>query len=269
MSKAPQSRKKVAIINKGSQEIAAPATAADQYFQMVNAAMASGNIDQLERMMQMKRDFEADEARKAYADAMAEFRGICPPIKKDARVNFTSAKGVTDYNHETFDGIMLTVSPSLSECGLSTTFRSASDAGLVKVTCIVTHKDGHTEETSLSAAPDSSGGKNAIQAVGSIVTYLQRYTIKLMLGLSAGEDNDAATPAPEIELITEDQANEIFALITENQCRTVDAWLAIWAKKAKWDIASIEEIPASVFDGCLSMLKSAIKSDQQKAKDNA
>ena len=47
------------------------------------------------------------------------------------------------------------------------------------------------EETSLEADNDESGNKNAIQAVGSAATYLQRYTLKLALGLAASNDDDA------------------------------------------------------------------------------
>ena len=38
---------------------------------------------------------------------------------------------------------------------------------------------------------DQSGNKNGFQAIGSAVTYLQRYTLKSALGLSAEVDDDA------------------------------------------------------------------------------
>ena len=38
---------------------------------------------------------------------------------------------------------------------------------------------------------DQSGSKNGFQAIGSAVTYLQRYTLKAALGLSAEVDDDA------------------------------------------------------------------------------
>jgi ERF superfamily len=61
----------------------------------------------------------------------------------------------------------------------------------IKVTCILTHELGHSEETTLMGAPDNSGSKNAIQAVGSTVTYLERYTLLAACGLSTkGSDND-------------------------------------------------------------------------------
>jgi hypothetical protein len=57
--------------------------------------------------------------------------------------------------------------------------------------CIVEHRDGHSEDTSLTAQPDNSGKKNSIQAIGSTITYLQRYLLKLALGIAASKDDDA------------------------------------------------------------------------------
>lgn len=58
------------------------------------------------------------------------------------------------------------------------------------ITCVISHRDSHGEENSLSAGADHSGEKNAIQAIGSTPTYLQRITLKVALGLAAAEDDD-------------------------------------------------------------------------------
>ncbi|MEP5450516.1 ERF family protein, partial [Roseibium sp.] len=67
--------------------------------------------------------------------------------------------------------------------------------GGVKVTCIIQHRAGHVEETTLMGGADQSGNKNGFQAIGSAVTYLQRYTLKAALGLSAEVDDDAQSAA--------------------------------------------------------------------------
>jgi len=54
----------------------------------------------------------------------------------------------------------------------------------------------------MSAKKDSSGNKNEIQARGSAITYLQRYTLIAALGIStADEDNDGQTVQPQSEPI--------------------------------------------------------------------
>ncbi|RQP04960.1 MAG: ERF family protein [Paracoccus sp. BP8] len=154
------------------------------------------DLDKLERMLALKRDHDRDNARVAFAAALAAARSKIPPIVKDATVDFTSSKGRTHYKHETLAGIAKVIDPILSEFGLSYRFRTDQGNGGVRVTCIIAHAHGHSEETSLTCAPDGSGSKNPFQAVGSAVTYLQRYTLKAALGLSAEIDDDAQSAAP-------------------------------------------------------------------------
>ena len=154
------------------------------------------DLDKLERMLAMKERMDAQNASKAYAAALSAARSEIPPIIKDATVDFTSNKGRTHYKHETLAGIAKQIDPILSKHGLSYRFRTDQGNGGVRVTCIVQHRDGHSEETSLSGAPDGSGSKNGFQAVGSAVTYLQRYTLKAALGLSAEVDDDAQGASP-------------------------------------------------------------------------
>lgn len=156
----------------------------------------SADLDKLERMLAMKERMDAQNAKVAFAHALSAARAEMPPIVKDATVDFTSQKGRTHYKHETLAGIAKTIDPILSQNGLSYRFRTDQADGRVVVTCIVSHQDGYSEETSLSGSPDQSGNKNNFQAVGSAVTYLQRYTLKAALGLSAEIDDDGQAAAP-------------------------------------------------------------------------
>ena len=175
------------------------------------------DLDKLERMLALKRDHDRDNARVAFAAALAAARSKIPPIIKDATVDFTSSKGRTHYKHETLAGIAKVIDPILSEFGLSYRFRTDQGNGGVRVTCIIAHAHGHSEETSLTCAPDGSGSKNPFQAVGSAVTYLQRYTLKAALGLSAEIDDDAQSAAPrpdsqvmrEVKTISQEQFVQI------------------------------------------------------------
>jgi hypothetical protein len=157
------------------------------------------DLDKLERMLAMKERMDAQNARIAFSRALAEARAEIPPIIKDATVDFTSSKGRTHYRHETLAGIAKAIDPILSRYGLSYRFRTDQGQGGVRVTCIVQHSLGHFEETTLSGSADQSGNKNGFQAVGSAVTYLQRYTLKAALGLSAEVDDDAQAASPRLE----------------------------------------------------------------------
>jgi hypothetical protein len=178
------------------QEVAMPV--ADPMVSMIERVVLSpdADLDKLERMLAMKERMEANNARVAFARALSEARAVIPPIVKDATVDFTSSKGRTHYRHETLAGIAKVVDPILSSHGLSYRFRTEQGQGGVRVTCIVAHAEGHSEETTLTGAPDGSGSKNSFQAIGSAVTYLQRYTLKAALGLSAEVDDDGQSAAP-------------------------------------------------------------------------
>jgi len=154
------------------------------------------DLDRLEKLMEMQERWEANQAKKAYVNAMAHFKARCPEIEKTKEVDYTSSKGRTQYMHAGLAETIAQIKDLLREYEFSHSWRtSQTPEGLVSVTCIVTHVEGHSEETTMMAAPDPSGGKNSIQAIGSAVTYLERYTLFAILGLaSKDQDNDTAMP---------------------------------------------------------------------------
>jgi hypothetical protein len=172
------------------------------------------SMETLEKMMALQERYEANEARKAYHVSMSEFKSNPPKIIKDAHVKYSTSKGTTDYKHATLANITSTISSELSKYGLSATWHTEQIDKLIKVMCKITHINGHSESTSLSAAPDESGGKNTIQAIGSTVTYLERYTLLAATGLATCESDDDGA-ASEASFITEKQIVELDELIRE------------------------------------------------------
>jgi len=173
------------------------------------------SIDKLERMLEMRERLQAQQAKQANSAANADAKSEFAPVKKSGKVDYTNDKGKrTHFEHETLDGIARAVDPILSKHGLSYRFRSDQQEGNVVVTCIVAHRDGYAEETSLRGSPDATGSKNAYQAVGSAVTYLQRYTLKLALGLSAAKDDDASS-LKQKEAISAEQYQALRNLIDD------------------------------------------------------
>lgn len=180
----------------------------------------SVNMDKLERLLEMKERMLAREARTAYAGALAAARAEIPVIIKNRQVGYDSKKpgaSRTDYRHEDLGAIARAIDPVLSRHGLSYRWRTTSNLNEpITVTCIVSHRDGHSEENTLSAGRDDSGNKNAIQSVGSAITYLQRYTLKAALGLAVSQDDDARASGGAAT-ITDEQAEELSSLITETK----------------------------------------------------
>lgn len=224
---------------------------------MVRGLMQGDKLDpaNIEKLLDIQQRYERDQARKAYAAAIAEFRGIVPQITRDAKVGYEhkNGGGSTEYRHETLDHIMQTISETLEACKLAPTFH-VEDHGdnLVKVTCRITHALGHYEETSLSSLPDNSGKKNSIQAKGSAITYLQRYTLKALLGLSVAHDDDGAA-ANVGSPISEEQLAKIMDLV--GQKNKDPNRLLKWVKTKVPGIQSFAELPAERFDWLIGALE--------------
>lgn len=179
-----------AITRRKSQplEIAAPPTP----MELMAQAVAKGvDLDQMQKLMDLQDRWEKKEAKKAFLDALARFQNMVPVIKKTRKANINSQKGSYSYKFADLGAITGQIKEALKDCGLSYRWEFQEQNGKLKVTCFISHRDGHTETTAMEAGRDASGGKNDIQQIGSTQTYLQRYTLIGALGLStADEDND-------------------------------------------------------------------------------
>lgn len=167
------------------------------------AALQAGvSIEQMQGLLAIQKEWEANEARKAYVAAMAEFKKNPPEIFKRKAVEFTTRDGdTTSYKHATLGDVTTAIINGLAQHGISHRWDTKQAEGRIVVTCILTHNMGHSESTSLEAAPDASGKKNGIQQVASTVTYLQRYTLLGASGLATkdmDDDGAGATPPPDV-----------------------------------------------------------------------
>ena len=181
---------------------------------MLDRAIAAGmGIDVLTKLMDLQERWEKNKARRAFDEALSSAKAEIPIISKNRTVDFTSPKGRTNYRYEDLAEVSRTVTPILGKNGLSFRFRTTSAPNEpITVTCIISHRDGHFEENSLSAGRDDSGNKNPIQQVGSTVTYLQRMTLKAALGLAASDDDDGKMAGG---VITADQVANLQRIIKE------------------------------------------------------
>lgn len=166
------------------------------------------NIDVFDRLLAARRQEEDRRAKQAFDNAIALAKGEIPPIVKNREVRFETKGpgGKTSYRHEDFAAVAAAIDPVLARHGLSYRFRTKQDGAKLIVTCIVSHRDGYSEETTLEAANDTSGSKNPIQSVGSAATYLSRYSLKLALGLAASNDDDGQSAAAEGAIGTDEIA---------------------------------------------------------------
>lgn len=213
--------------------------------QMLALAVQQGaDIDKMRMLMDMKREWEADEGRKAFVVAMAEFKANPPEILKRKEVSF----GNTHYKHATLADVCAAAIAGLAKVGISHRWTVTQAEKTITVDCVLTHRLGHSESVSLTSAPDTSGQKNAIQAIASAVTYLQRYTLLAATGLAASDmDTDGKASAPA-ETITDAQAADLQALAEE-----VGANREQFLRYLK--VERLADLPASKYQAALRALE--------------
>lgn len=194
------------------------------------AVSNNADIEKLERLMALKERYDAEEARKAFYAAISEFQGIVPTIKKTQNVSYTSRKTnqQTDYNFAPLGSIVEQIKSPLHACGLSYRFEQKMERG-IEITCIVTHFHGHSERTTMLAPADQSGNKNSIQAIGSTVTYLQRYSLISALGIAtADQDIDA-----QVDISTDQSKNVQDDIQKLEKAETLPELMSTWAQVYK------------------------------------
>ncbi|CAB4145914.1 Essential recombination function protein [uncultured Caudovirales phage] len=199
---------------------------------MVSKAVESGaNIEVLTKLMDLQERWEGNQARKAFDEAIASAKAEIGPVMRNAT-------GHNNKRYADFAAYARAVDPIISKYGLSYRFRT-SQTDRINVTCILSHKAGHSEENTLCGPADKTGSKNDIQAIGSTLTYLQRYTLVQSLGLAASNDDDGRV-AGVGGSISDDQIAELRQLIVE-----VAADIPKFC--AYFKVERIDDIPASDF----------------------
>ncbi|AKF06048.1 ERF family protein [Sandaracinus amylolyticus] len=175
----------------GTTIMTAPTSAPARAHPLVAAAMAHGtalgDVTTLRELLAMQREWEAGEARKAYTRALTALKRDLPTvIEKDSVVDFTNNAGKrTHYTHASLAGVMDAITGPLTQHGFSLAWvPTTGEKNVVRVTCRLTHAEGHAEECSLEAPSDTSGSKSPAQAVASTITLLQRYTALSLLGIA-------------------------------------------------------------------------------------
>jgi hypothetical protein len=176
---------------------------ADPFLSIIERAIMTPNFDvsKLQQLLDVRERWEKNEAAKAYTVAINKFKQDPPTIIKNRAVGYESKKtgDTVGYSHATLDQVCDAVIKGLSDVGISHKWRTEQPDGKVRVTCVLRHEMGGTDEATLEGPPDTSGTKNMIQAIGSTVTYLERYTLLAVTGLAvAGTDTDG-TSRPSLD----------------------------------------------------------------------
>ena len=214
------------------------------------ASMPDLPIDKLERMLDMQERIMNRAAQEQFNSAMAAMQDDIPAITERGQAHNTK--------YATFEDINDTVKPIMNRHGFGITFRIRNLQGAVEVTGVLMHRAGHREETSMVLPLDTSGSKNAVQAVGSSVSYGKRYVMCAMLNIATrGEDDDGISAAPKAT-VTAMQAGQIGRLLAQCSEHANE-----WFNNTWGDPANVHK---DAFDRLMANLKAALaKANADKA----
>lgn len=166
---------------------------------------SSVDIDKMERLISMQERVQNRNAEVAFNAALAELQPKLPVINE--RGGIKDRSGNVQSTYALWEDVNEAIRPHLAEHGFALRFRVDRQADQISVTGILSHREGHKEETTLTLPTDTSGSKNAVQAVGSSTSYGKRYTAFALLNItSTGEDDDGdkAGVRPRSDAVNDD-----------------------------------------------------------------
>lgn len=155
------------------------------------------DVQKLERLIGMQERILAHNAKAAFNGAFSAMQAEIPEIDEHGVIR--NREGEVQSRYAKNEDIQKVLRPILQKHGFSLSFRTEwPEKGMVKVVGILTHDAGHSRESEFIAQADTSGNKNAIQALGSSVSYGHRYTTCDLLNITSrvkehGADDDGQT----------------------------------------------------------------------------
>lgn len=221
-------------------------------------------VDKLERLFDLYQKSQTEQARKAYYAAFSEMQPNLPVIEKKGEIK--NKAGQKQSGYPKWEDVVEQIQPVLADYGFGISFDPQVKDGVISVICILSHRDGYLTETRPYELPaDTSGSKNAVQAVGSSTSYAKRYTAFAKLNIVSrdpadGLDDDGVKGAAGASL-NEEQLKAIRQLLSETNTKE-EAFLHHITKTD-----SLEEVPAGAYESLKGFLTA--KKKKQKVEQEA
>lgn len=187
-------KKKSTAIVKATEAVRAVATVDPQTL-LARAIDKNLPIEQMERLLTMRREMKMEWARETYFQDLAQFQAECPIVEKKHKVmdrdkQTRETKGER-YSYAALEDLVATAGPYLMKWGFSYTFKSQQDKDTVTGICHAHHKNGHEEVNCFQVPIDHDAYMSDPQKAAAALTFATRYAFKNAFGIQTkGEDRD-------------------------------------------------------------------------------
>lgn len=142
------------------------------------------DVDKLDRLMAMYERVDVTRKKTAYIAAMSRVAPLLPIVDRNGHVKYEGKDGKPGMNrtYGKYEDIDEAIRPIYSNEGFSLSWKTGDGTGgKIRMFGICSHREGHVEEMWIDLPHDSSGGKNAIQAIGSTVLGYGRRMLTTMI----------------------------------------------------------------------------------------
>lgn len=174
---------------------------------MITLAIEKGaTVETLERLMAIRREVRAEQAKEAYDRALADFQAECPTIQKTAKVMNKDGRSVR-YQYAPLDAIIHQVKGLLQKHGFSYSVNAKAEQTQVTAVCKLTHAHGHSEMSEFAVPVDRDAYMNPAQQVASALTFAKRYAFCNACGIMTGDQDDDSQGSHEPKAPKTDNAN--------------------------------------------------------------
>lgn len=200
-----------------------PMTAPASETEMLIQAAQNPHMDpaKLSQLIDMRERVLKIQAEAAFDEAFSAMQAEIPVVVAHARGD--------KWMYAPLEDILEQVRPILARHGFSLSHETEwPDKGTVLVVGILAHRQGHKRRSKFMSAADTSGSKNAVQALGSAVQYGRRYTTNDLLCIATRSEDDDAKRTARNATVEPDGYEEWLEILTDKATEGLDALQAMW-----------------------------------------
>lgn len=214
------------------------------------ALLNKGDLEKLEKLLELQERYEANEARKVFAKDFAIAQANIIPVIK------TKINPQTRSKYADLADVVETTQPVYTKQGFSVTFNEGDSPkeGYARILADVLHSMGHKEQYHLDVPLDGTGIKGnanmtAIHGKASSMQYGRRYLMCMIWNIPTA---DADGNSVAIEFITDKQLHQLRDLLLAKE-------LPEGKLCAYLGVETLEKLPSDKFVKALTAINEASK----------